>query len=774
MKYLLVGSQILALLLLSACTQSPERLLQAANKYHANKKYKEASILYRKAISRDKKFGEAYYREGLNMLDQNQPVEAAKFLRRAVDLQPNNTDAETKLAEIYLAAYSSYPKKLKNLLPDIQDLTTKILKRDPNSFNGIRLQGMLDLANNNKVKALAEFEAANKIHPYSREVVGWYAETLSTEGRTKEAEELLQEMMSRDKTWGPSYDLLYLMDVHNDDPVKAEAVLRERVANNPYNPAAVSNLANFLIQHNRPDEAEAVMKKILDDRARFPGAREMVGDFYFRIRNFDKALAQYQAGVKEDPKNNLHYQERIIASYAVLGRTGEALQLAKKLVEQNPKDSTANELYASLLLETGRGPDAQKSLAELQKLVQNNGKDAMLHVDLARAYFVLGNPEKSMAEAEEAAHIQPQLMAAHLVIAHILEDRNQHAKALEQTDIILNAEPQNTNARLIRDRALIGINEGDQAEPELLQLVARDPRMNDARIELANLYLKQNDFAKAKAQFDALWAAKDVRGFLGLQNLNLVQGKPDDAVKAVQDLVNKNPKNLGYRNTLANFEIVAAQKDHDDAKHAKALLADAADNFKSILKTTANSSDVWIRLGLVQRELGQYDAALASFEQGSNADTKNAIAYLNRGMLLEFLGRNKEASDMYTRVLGIDSQNTLALNNLAFLAAEDGDNLDRAMTLAEQAKKRMPDSPQISDTLGYVYYKKNLNSEAIRIFRQLVDERPKNSTFRYHLALALLKQGDKQEAKAEAQKALQMSSEPQEQDKIRTLVSQIG
>jgi hypothetical protein len=37
-----------------------------------------------------------------------------------------------------------------------------------------------------------------------------------------------------------------------------------------------------------------------------------------------------------------------------------------------------------------------------------------------------------------------------------------------------------------------------------------------------------------------------------------------------------------------------------------------------------------------------------------------------------------------------------------------------------------------------------------------------------------LKQGDKQQAKAEAQKALQMSLVPQEQNKIRTLVSQIG
>jgi tetratricopeptide (TPR) repeat protein len=450
------------------------------------------------------------------------------------------------------------------------------------------------------------------------------------------------------------------------------------------------------------------------------------------------------------------------------------LQLAKKLVEKNPKDSASNELYASLLLETGKGPDVQKSLADLQKLVQNNGKNAILHVDLARAYFALGNQEKSLAEAEEAAHLQPTLVPAHLIIGRILEDRRQHAKALEQTDIILNAEPQNADARLIRDRALIGINEVDQAQPELLQLVQKYPRMNDARIELANTYLGQKDVPKAKEQFEAVWAAKDVRGFLGLQDLNMLQGKADEAVKAVQALVNQNPNVLSYRYSLGNFQIAAAEMEHTNPERAKALWTQAGDNYKAILKTTTNSPDLWIRLGLVQRRLGQYDAALASFEQASNADTKNAAAYLNRGMLLEFLGRQKEAGDMYNRVLGVDPENTLALNNLAFLAADQGDNLDRAMTLAEKAKKRAPNSPDISDTLGYVYYKKNLNSEAVRIFRQLVEEKPENPTFRYHLALALFKQGDKQQAKAEAEKALHMSSVPQEQNKIRTLVSQIG
>src|SRR5579875_1562924 len=127
MKYLAALVPCCALFLLTGCTQSPEKLIATANKYHDRHKYKEASILYQKAILKDKTNAEAYYLEGLNLLDQHDPLNAVKYLRRAIDLNPKNTDAETKLAEIYLAAYSSNPTRFEKILPDIKDLTKKIL-----------------------------------------------------------------------------------------------------------------------------------------------------------------------------------------------------------------------------------------------------------------------------------------------------------------------------------------------------------------------------------------------------------------------------------------------------------------------------------------------------------------------------------------------------------------------------------------------------------------------------------------------------------------------
>src|SRR3569833_2799912 len=111
---------VCAVILLTSCRPSPEKLLATADKYRANKKYKEAGILYQKVIAKDKKNAEAYYKGGLNLLDQGNPGEAAQYFRRAVDLKPDNTDAAAKLADIYLTAYLTNPKRFKSVVPEIQ------------------------------------------------------------------------------------------------------------------------------------------------------------------------------------------------------------------------------------------------------------------------------------------------------------------------------------------------------------------------------------------------------------------------------------------------------------------------------------------------------------------------------------------------------------------------------------------------------------------------------------------------------------------------------
>lgn len=785
MKQVLASVSVCAFFVLASCSQSSEKLVASANKWHDKKQYQEASILYQKAISKDKLNAEAYYREGLNLLDDRKVSEAVSFLRRAVDLKPTNVDAETKLAEIYLTAYQSDPKRYQTLLPDVKDLDNKILANNSSSFAGLRIKALLVMAEGKFEEALPIFAQANQIKPYSRELIGWYAQAYSSAQQSDKAVALVTDMLAHDKSWSQGYQFLFMYYGRLGDKEKAEATLRDNAKNDPTSETALTNYANFLAASKRVPEGEAVIRQALNDRKSFPKAHLLVGDFYVRTSQFEKASNEYNSGASEDSKNAVVYKERLVALEAFEKHPEEAAKMARQLAEEHPKDPSVNEMYASVLLQTGQRADAAKSLESLKTLVVKNPNDPVLHLDLARAYFSVNEKDKALSEALEAAHSEQKsnsprlgvLIPAQTVAARIYEDRGQHSKAMDLADFILSSQPANPDAILIRDRALIGTNQPEKAQPELETLVKQYPKLNDAHLQLASLYLNQKAWDKARAEYEVLNSAAppDIRGFIGLQTVKMNTGKGEDAIVTMQDLVDKNPTVLTYRYELANFQAALAGIDwNTNIARSKELLQKAADNYKEILKTTANSSEVWLRLGVMQRQLLQYDTALASFEQAGNADPKNVAAFLNQALVCEALGKKKEATDAYNKVLAIDPDNPLVLNNLAYMTADSGANLDQALTYAERAKKRAPDSPDVSDTLGFVYFKKDLNSEALRIFRQLAQEHPQNSTFRLHLAMALFKQGDKQGAKEEANKALQSAASPDEKNKVTSFMNQIG
>ncbi len=75
-------------------------------------------------------------------------------------------------------------------------------------------------------------------------------------------------------------------------------------------------------------------------------------------------------------------------------------------------------------------------------------------------------------------------------------------------------------------------------------------------------------------------------------------------------------------------------------------------------------------------------------------------------MLEEANGDDGKAADYYKKALDIDSNQAAASNNLAYLMVETGQNLDVALTLAQNARRSMPNSADTADTLAWVYYHK--------------------------------------------------------------------
>ena len=122
---------------------------------------------------------------------------------------------------------------------------------------------------------------------------------------------------------------------------------------------------------------------------------------------------------------------------------------------------------------------------------------------------------------------------------------------------------------------------------------------------------------------------------------------------------------------------------------------------------------------------------------------------------------------MYEQILKLDPNNAIALNNLAYRKAEEGQDLDEALGMAQHARQIQPNANAMADTLGWIYIKKNLSADAERILKDLVEKDPANSTFHYHYGLVLKQKGDKFSARREFEAALKNKPSKDEAGKIQ-------
>jgi tetratricopeptide (TPR) repeat protein len=140
---------------------------------------------------------------------------------------------------------------------------------------------------------------------------------------------------------------------------------------------------------------------------------------------------------------------------------------------------------------------------------------------------------------------------------------------------------------------------------------------------------------------------------------------------------------------------------------------------------------------------------------------------------MDGIGRREQAKPIYEQILKISPDHPIALNNLAYIKAEDGVELDLALSMAQRARQKLPNSPDIADTLGWIYIKKNLTDDAVRIFNDLVKKDPANPSYRFHYAQALYQKGDRPSARREAEAALKNNPSEAEKGEIQKLLQRL-
>ncbi|MBI4875041.1 MAG: tetratricopeptide repeat protein [Acidobacteria bacterium] len=759
---------VLLALLVSGCNFSPEaakrRYLETGNKYFKNGKYKEASIMYRRAIQKDLKFGEAYYRLGLTEMQLQRYQEAIRALRRSMELDPKNIDAHAKLADFLIFAFSSDRRRPAGILNEIRDIANGLLKTDPKSFQGLRIRG-LQLVLEQKLKEAVEvLRAANQVQPLTREATLPLVEVLLTDGQNAEAEQTAKAMIQKDKTFAQMYDLLVVYYMRSNQPAAAEEVLKQKVANNPKEGAFRLQLAvHYYSQQRRPDMVR-VLDQIVANPKDFPKGYGMAGEFYFRIREFDQAIQQYQLGERASPKDRIQYRVATAEVLAFNNKKTEAAQLLDSVLKEDSGNDKALSMRASLRLQTGNPEQIQSAINDLQSVIRRSPQNFVLRFESGRAHLAKGDVEQARMQFQEAVRLRPDYVPPRLALAQLDLSKGDFSSALQGADKVLTVDPGNLTAKLIRSSALIGMGDKSRARDELQATLKVQPSSRDAQFQMAMLNFSDKQYRTAEEEFRRLnqMSPPDPRGLMGLVEVQIAQLQFDGAIKMLEGELERNPDRPELRLYLANTCVRAGKLDA------------AIGHYRTLLVKYPKRDDVHLRLGETLRRAGNISAAIEATQKAQEIKPADPMINVQYALLLEASGRRQEAKPMYERVLKVQPDNPIALNNLAFILAESGADLDQALTLAQRAKQKLPQDPNVSDTLGWIYIKKNLSDNAIQIFQELLLKHPGNPIFRYHLAMALFQKGDKPRAKKELETALKSKPAKEDEIKIKDLMARIG
>lgn len=769
MRRLFLFSGLIVLLFASGCSRDPKvvsrKYVDTGKKYFAKEKYREASIMYKRALQKDPLYADAWYQLGVADLrlgpNSETMQEAARAFQRASQLDPNNADASVQLANLYLASYLQNPNQGKQVLEEVRLISNSLLKKDPKSFDGLRLKGYVALAERDVLEAIKAFEGANQVKPNQPDLVLALVQALLAANRAPEAEQLALATINQHKQYGPLYDILYSHDLQTQRLADAENLLKRKIENNPKNSDYILQLAFHYYLTNRRGEMAATLLRITQDPKTYPKGHLQVGDFYLKTRDFDQALKVYREGETVDTADRPAYDRRMAEILAMQGKTDEATKLLTQVLNANSKDSDAIAMRAALMVQRGNRDELKKAIGDLQPLVTKNPKDPMLHFNLGRAYMANRDLDQARQQLQDALKLSPNYIPAKLTLAQLLLTKGENANAVSLVDEVLKADPSNIAARLIRTLGLMNMGEGTRAREDLNTILAKNPKLNDARYQLGLLDFSERKYKEAEANFQILRDANDPRGLIGIVECRAARGDYDGAIGLLQGDLNQNPNRADYRLALANLQANARR------------YPDAVANYQHLIDANPKGSDLYVRKGDAQRLSGDLNGAITSFQKAHELNGTDVKPLIALALIYDSQGRREDSRKAYENVLKVEPDNPIALNNLAFMKADEGVDLDQALTYAQKAQQKLTANTDVRDTLSLIYLRKNLTDDALRMLRDLVKAQPDRATFRLHLAMALYQKGDKDGARRELEMASKNKPSPSEQTRIKEMMAKV-
>ena len=354
----------------------------------------------------------------------------------------------------------------------------------------------------------------------------------------------------------------------------------------------------------------------------------------------------------------------------------------------------------------------------------------------------------SITEISEALKKNPNLFKARLALAELYAKKGDLQQSLDELDKILSKQGDTSElkkvtgkdadyikVRVLRIAVLMKMNKPQEALEDAKLLTTLQPSEPAHSFRLAEIYYSLKKFDDALPLYEKLRKDKPE----SVQLLNRIVGvfmlkkNYEKALEEVDAFLAKFPDNGSA--VLIKAKIYLSQKHIDLAENVLVPEADKGKDAGAIVML----AELYRNKKDNENAVKYYKKALELVPENVGIRMKLADLYLQTG-------QNAEAIDSYENVLKKKSDFLPAMNNLAFLYSEKGGNLDRALELANDVARQLPENPDVADTLGWIHVLRKVYSQAEPPLRLALKAKPDNPVIMYHMGMLRYGQKDQQEA----------------------------